>query len=98
MCETASFSREGSPVGCVRHHHGGISPVAKEEETVLRAISLLVLWLILGMRLVALAEPWTFKTIDFLGATNTEAMGISPSGDIVGRYRSADGLTHGSVQ
>jgi hypothetical protein len=41
----------------VRPHQVGVDPVIKEEETMFQAISLLVLWLMLGVRLVALAEP-----------------------------------------
>jgi hypothetical protein len=42
----------------------------------------------------ALAEPDTFTTIDFPGATSTIACGINPRGDIVGDYVSA-GRGHG---
>jgi len=34
-------------------------------------------------------------SFDYPGATNTQATGITPSGDIVGRYISADGAHHG---
>ena len=34
-------------------------------------------------------------SFDFPGATNTQATGITPSGDIVGRYTSPDGVQHG---
>ena len=36
-----------------------------------------------------------FKSFDFPGATSTQATGIAPSGEIVGRYVSADGNQHG---
>lgn len=36
-----------------------------------------------------------FASFDFPGATNTQATGIAPSGEIVGRYFSADGTQHG---
>jgi hypothetical protein len=34
-------------------------------------------------------------SFDYPGATNTQATGITPSGDIVGRYTSPDGVLHG---
>jgi hypothetical protein len=34
-------------------------------------------------------------SFDFPGAINTQATGITPSGNIVGRYTSADGVQHG---
>jgi hypothetical protein len=36
-----------------------------------------------------------FTTIDIPGATFTEANGITPGGDIVGDYTTADGRSHG---
>ena len=36
-----------------------------------------------------------FKSFDFPGAINTQATAITPSGLIVGRYNSADGVQHG---
>jgi len=36
-----------------------------------------------------------FKSFDFPGAINTQATAITPSGQIVGRYISPDGLQHG---
>ena len=36
-----------------------------------------------------------FKSFDFPGATNTQATAIAPSGLIVGRYNSPDGIQHG---
>jgi hypothetical protein len=60
-----------------------------------RAIQLVVLLLMLGVRLVALAAQGTFTTIDFPGATFTNVTGINPGGDIVGGYDSADGVGHG---
>ena len=40
------------------------------------------------------AKP-KFTSFDFPGAINTQATGITPSGDIVGRYTSPDGVQHG---
>jgi len=40
------------------------------------------------------AQDPTFTTIDFPGATFTNALGINPRGDIVGQYISA-GVSHG---
>jgi hypothetical protein len=60
-----------------------------------RAIQLVVLLLMLGVRLVALATQGTFTTIDFPGATFTNVTGINPGGDIVGTYTSADDVDHG---
>ena len=40
------------------------------------------------------AKP-KFASFDFPGAINTQATGITPSGDIVGRYTSPDGVQHG---
>src|SRR6266849_302154 len=45
-----------------------------------------------GVTSVALAD--TFTTIDFPGATATQAWGINPRGDIVGFYV-RDGVHHG---
>lgn len=36
-----------------------------------------------------------FSSFDFPGAINTQATGVTPSGDIVGRYSSNDGRLHG---
>ena len=41
-----------------------------------------------------LAQDRTFTTIDFPGATITDAIGINPRGDIVGFY-TLSGTTHG---
>jgi len=38
-----------------------------------------------------------FKSFDFPGSTNTQATAITPAGEIVGRYSSADGRQHGFV-
>lgn len=40
----------------------------------------------------------TFTMIDFPNATSTDALGINSAGDIVGRYVSADGDTHGYLR
>ena len=42
-----------------------------------------------------MADGPTFTSIDFPGATSTQAWGITSSGDIVGFYTSADKATHG---
>src|SRR5450755_3274883 len=56
-------------------------------------------WLALSFALGAtsnlLADGPTFTSIDFPGATSTQAWGITSSGDIVGFYTSADKATHG---
>jgi hypothetical protein len=45
-----------------------------------------------GLADAAHLHPVSF---DYPGATNTQATGITPSGDIVGRYNSPDGALHG---
>ena len=60
-----------------------------------RGLSLLALSVALGALSNGLAKDPIFTTIDFPGATQTDAHGINPRGDIVGRYDSADGVTHG---
>src|SRR5262245_54952517 len=42
---------------------------------------------------IAMSQPLT--TIDFPGAVHTLALGINEAGEIVGRYISSDGNTHG---
>src|SRR6266704_251112 len=39
----------------------------------------------------------SFESFDFPGSTNTQATAITPSGEIVGRYLTADGKQHGFV-
>lgn len=39
-----------------------------------------------------------FTSFDFPGAINTQATAVTPSGDIVGRYFSADGRQHGFLK
>ena len=39
-----------------------------------------------------------FTTIDFPGATVTQARGINPGGDIVGWYIDSSGKTHGFLR
>src|SRR6266446_4400614 len=39
----------------------------------------------------------SFASFDFPGSTNTQATAITPAGEIVGRYFSADGKQHGFV-
>src|SRR5262249_52423584 len=55
---------------------------------------LVALSFVLGVMSNILAEDPTFATIDFPGATVTQATGINPRGDIVGDYTLA-GTTHG---
>jgi uncharacterized membrane protein len=43
------------------------------------------------------ARAFTFITLDFPGATATEASGINPEGQIVGDYTDASGVVHGFV-
>jgi hypothetical protein len=38
-----------------------------------------------------------FESFDYPGSTNTQTTAIAPSGEIVGRYNSADGKQHGFV-
>jgi hypothetical protein len=45
--------------------------------------------------LTSIGSAQTFTSFDFPGAINTQATAITPSGDIVGRYNSADGNLHG---
>ncbi|HEY2548605.1 MAG TPA: hypothetical protein VGI46_21200 [Candidatus Acidoferrum sp.] len=40
----------------------------------------------------------SFASFDFPGSSNTQATAITPSGEIVGRYFTADGKQHGFVQ
>src|SRR5208283_2654363 len=53
--------------------------------------------LILGFSTLAYAGKNQFVSFDFPGSTDTEATAITPSGEIVGRYFSADGRQHGFV-
>jgi YVTN family beta-propeller protein len=39
----------------------------------------------------------SFESFDYPGSTNTQATAITPSGEIVGRYKSSDGRQHGFV-
>jgi hypothetical protein len=48
-----------------------------------------------GRQLAAAPVEADFTTIDFPGATSTVPLDINPGGDIVGRYLSGDGSTHG---
>ena len=36
-----------------------------------------------------------FTSVDIPGATSTEANGLDPHGNVVGRYVTSDGYTHG---
>ena len=57
-------------------------------------VGLLTLTMLLSLYPLAQAEPGTFTTIDFPGASLTFASRINSGGDIVGRYITA-GATHG---
>jgi hypothetical protein len=57
-------------------------------------LHLLALSLALGATSNLLADGPTFTSIDFPGATSTQAWGINLNGDIVGFYVSADKATH----
>ncbi|HEX4802583.1 MAG TPA: hypothetical protein VFV14_03670, partial [Myxococcaceae bacterium] len=60
-----------------------------------QAVYMLVVGFVLEVSPKVLAgEDATFTTIDFPGASLTSAQGITPSGDIVGSYTSAD-VSHG---
>jgi len=48
--------------------------------------------------LAAASAQSGFRSFDFPGAIDTEATAITPSGDIVGRYRSPDGVLHGFLR
>jgi uncharacterized membrane protein len=61
-----------------------------------KSTSIAVIGLVSGLlSTVANAVGTTFTPIDFPNATATHALGINSDGDIVGRYDSADGKTHG---
>ena len=55
---------------------------------------LVALNLLLGLSPAAPNEP-SFTTIDFPGATYTQASGINPKGEIVGFYADTGGTLHG---
>ena len=38
---------------------------------------------------------WNFATLDYPGATLTQAFGINPRGDVVGSYVDSANRTHG---
>jgi len=56
---------------------------------------LLALGLAVGTVSNLLGQTPAFTTIDFPGATSTQAWGINPHGDIVGLYTLADNSNHG---
>ena len=77
--------------GCVSKNKGGGAMYRH-----LCLALLMTLGLLLGGRHVAQAASFTFTPIDVPGASFTEAFGITPSGQIVGRYLdSTGGTTHG---
>jgi len=53
--------------------------------------SIMLLWFCFTTQ----AQNIQFTSFDFPGAVNTQATAITPSGDIAGRYISADGVQHG---
>jgi hypothetical protein len=59
----------------------------------LSSVTVLMFWTVSLKPL--LSAQSNFSSFDFPGATNTQATGITPSGDIVGRYTSNDGGHHG---
>ena len=63
----------------------------------LRVGLLLSLILVLGLSPVVPAAKSNFISFDFPGSSDTEAAAITPSGEIVGRYISADGVKHGFI-
>jgi hypothetical protein len=78
-----------------------VQALTRKPFSVPRASFVLAAVLTLGMALTAIPRglaqpplPGTFTSIDFPGASFTQAQGINPRGDIVGRYDSA-GMTHG---
>jgi probable HAF family extracellular repeat protein len=56
---------------------------------------LMILGFLLGGRHVAQAASFTFTPIDVPGASFTQALGINPSGQIVGHYSDSTGTLHG---
>ena len=56
---------------------------------------LMTLGFLLGGRHVAQAASFTFTPIDVPGASFTEALGINPSGQIVGLYGDGSGTWQG---
>ena len=57
------------------------------------SVAVLMFWTV-SLKPPASAQS-NFSSFDFPGAINTQATGITPSGDIAGRYTSADGALHG---
>lgn len=53
--------------------------------------------LVVGLSTLAYAGKDQFVSFDFPGSTNTQATAITPSGELVGRYISSDGIQHGFV-
>jgi probable HAF family extracellular repeat protein len=63
----------------------------------LRLYLLTLSFMLAGTANVPAQDP-TFTTIDFPGATSTIAYDINDSGEIVGRYITADGIQHGYLR
>jgi uncharacterized membrane protein len=63
-----------------------------------RQILISALGFLLGAASNLLADGPTFTAIDFPGAASTQAWGITPGGDIIGFYVSADKATHGFLK
>jgi len=59
----------------------------------LSSVAVLMLWTV-SLKPLSSAQS-NFSSFDFPGAINTQATGITPSGDIVGRYTGNDGVLHG---
>lgn len=59
----------------------------------LSSVAVLLFWAV-SLKPLSSAQS-NFSSFDFPGAINTQATGITPSGDIVGRYTSPDGVLHG---
>jgi uncharacterized membrane protein len=68
----------------------------KPKNTILRWMHVSGAILALSFSLAAQAKAQSnFVSFDYPGVTHTDATGVSPSGNIVGRYFSADGSQHG---
>jgi len=61
----------------------------------LRVLALIILLALSNTGFAAPPKHESPISFDFPGATNTQASAITPSGEIVGRYNSSDGVLHG---
>ena len=75
-----------------------MKPEIRRNDSTLR-LSLLpgIMLLCLAAASFAGTTSVVFSSFDFPGSTNTQATAITPSGEIVGRYLTADGKQHGFV-